>query len=241
MTDPAEAPSPTKIVFGTDGWRAKIGDEYTFENVRRLAEGVARVVEEDGAAAKSVVIAYDRRFGSEEFAIAAAEILLAHGIPVAYSRTDVPTQMASYEVVMRGAAMGVVITASHNPWMDNGFKVKESYGSSSPPAVTRAIEDSIDGIAAANGVRREHRMLEALHGRARELLLAQHALDQYREFAPVHAGQGLQAELHLLLPPLDPPQIDNGQGTGKQGRQQGQDPGEHAGVGRKGRKRRATV
>ena len=69
---------PTKILFGTDGWRAKIGDEFTFENVRRLAEGVARVVEEDGATAKSVVIAYDRRFGSEEFAIAAAEILLAH-------------------------------------------------------------------------------------------------------------------------------------------------------------------
>ena len=83
----------------------------------------ARVVEEDGAAAKSVVIAYDRRFGSEEFAIAAAEILLAHGIPVAYSRTDVPTQMASYEVVMRGAAMGVVITASHNPPGYNGYKV----------------------------------------------------------------------------------------------------------------------
>ena len=57
---------PTKILFGTDGWRAKIGDEYTFENVRRLAEGVARVVEEDGATAKSVVIAYDRRFGVGE-------------------------------------------------------------------------------------------------------------------------------------------------------------------------------
>ena len=59
---------PTKIVFGTDGWRARIGDEFTFENVRRLAEGVARVVVQDGSAARGVVIAYDRRFGSEAFA-----------------------------------------------------------------------------------------------------------------------------------------------------------------------------
>jgi len=134
------AGEPTKILFGTDGWRAKIGDEFTFENVRRLAEGVARVVEEDGATAKSVIIAYDRRFGSEEFAISAAEILLAHGIPVAYSRTDVPTQMASYEVVMRGAAMGIVITASHNPWMDNGFKVKSPTGAAAGPDLLKRIE-----------------------------------------------------------------------------------------------------
>ena len=86
------AGEPTKILFGTDGWRAKIGDEYTYENVRRLAEGVARVVVADGAASKGVVVAYDRRFGSEDFAIAASEILLAHEIPVAYSRTAVPTQ-----------------------------------------------------------------------------------------------------------------------------------------------------
>ena len=97
---------PTKIVFGTDGWRAKIGDEFTYENVRRLAEGVARVVEQDGATAKGVVIAYDRRFGSEDFAATAAEILLAHNIPVAYAHTAVPTQMASYEVVARSDGRG---------------------------------------------------------------------------------------------------------------------------------------
>ena len=106
------AGEPTKIVFGTDGWRARIGDEFTFENVRRLAEGVARVVVQDGSAARGVVIAYDRRFGSEAFAVTAAEMLLAHDIPVAYAATAVPTQMASYEVVARGAAMGVVITAT---------------------------------------------------------------------------------------------------------------------------------
>ena len=137
------AGEPTKILFGTDGWRAKIGDEYTYENVRRLAEGVARVVVADGAASKGVVVAYDRRFGSEDFAIAASEILLAHEIPVAYSRTAVPTQMASYEVVSRGAAMGVVITASHNPWMDNGFKVKAPTGAAAGPELLKRIEAEV--------------------------------------------------------------------------------------------------
>ena len=137
------AGEPTKILFGTDGWRAKIGDEFTFENVRRLAEGVARVVEHDGATAKGVVVAYDRRFGSEDFAVAAAEMLLAHGIPVAYAATAVPTQMASYEVVARGAAMGVVITASHNPWMDNGFKVKAPSGAAAGPELLKRIETEV--------------------------------------------------------------------------------------------------
>ena len=81
-----------------------------------------------GEQAKGVVLAYDRRFASEHFARAAAEVLLAHDIPVAISRTAVPTQMSSYEVVQRGAAAGIVITASHNPWTDNGFKVKAPTG-----------------------------------------------------------------------------------------------------------------
>ena len=128
MTNIAEAPTPKTIVFGTDGWRAKIADDYTFENVRRCADGVARYVVERGEQAKGVVIAYDRRFASEHFAAAAAEVLLAHDIPVAYAVHAVPTQMSSYEVVERGSAAGIVITASHNPWTDNGFKVKSPSG-----------------------------------------------------------------------------------------------------------------
>ena len=102
----AAAPGPTRIVFGTDGWRARVADEFSFENVRRCADGVARVVVERGDQAKGVVIAYDRRFASEHFARAAAEVLLAHDIPVAISRTAVPTQMSSYEVVQRGRRGG---------------------------------------------------------------------------------------------------------------------------------------
>jgi phosphomannomutase len=143
LTNIAEAPAPTEIVFGTDGWRAKIADEYTFENVRRCADGVARYVIERGEQAKGVVIAYDRRFASEHFAAAAAEVLLAHDIPVAFASHAVPTQMSSYEVVERGAAAGIVITASHNPWTDNGFKVKAPTGSAAGPEILAVLEATI--------------------------------------------------------------------------------------------------
>ena len=133
-------PAPTTIVFGTDGWRARVADEFTYENVRRCADGVAQYVIERGEQAKGVVIAFDRRFASEYFAEAAAEVLLAHGIGVAIGTHAVPTQMCSYEVLVRGAAAGIVITASHNPWVDNGFKVKAPTGAAAGPDILRPIE-----------------------------------------------------------------------------------------------------
>ena len=138
MTGPA--PTPTTIVFGTDGWRARIADEFTFDNVRRCADGVAQYVVDRGEQAKGVVVAYDRRFASEHFAQAAAEILLAHDIPVAFAVHAVPTQMCSFEVVERGAAAGIVITASHNPWVDNGFKVKAPTGAAAGHDILATIE-----------------------------------------------------------------------------------------------------
>ena len=93
-----------------------------------------------GAPAKGVVVAYDRRFASEHFAEAAAEVLLAHDIPVFLAVHAVPTQMSSYEVVYAGAAAGIVITASHNPWVDNGFKVKAPTGAAAGPDILAAIE-----------------------------------------------------------------------------------------------------
>ena len=140
MTTTSPALTPTTIVFGTDGWRARIADDFTFENVRRCADGVARYVVDRGEQAKGVVIAYDRRFGSEHFAAAAAEVLLAHGIGVALARHAVPTQMSSYEVVQRGSSAGIVITASHNPWVDNGFKVKAPTGAAAGADILRVIE-----------------------------------------------------------------------------------------------------
>jgi phosphomannomutase len=140
VTTTTGAAAPTTIVFGTDGWRSRIADDYTFENVRRCADGVAHYVVERGEQAKGVVIAFDRRFASEHFAEAAAEVLLAQGIGVVIGQHAVPTQMCSYEVVERGAAAGIVITASHNPWVDNGFKVKAATGSAAGPDILKAIE-----------------------------------------------------------------------------------------------------
>ena len=141
------APTPTSIVFGTDGWRASVADEYTYENVRRCADGVAAYVTSRGEQAKGIVIAYDRRFASENFARVAAEVVLAHDIPVAIASLAVPTQMTSYEVVERGAAAGIMITASHNPYTDNGFKVKAPTGSAAGPEIISVLEARI----AANG------------------------------------------------------------------------------------------
>ena len=143
MTLTGQAPAPTTIVFGTDGWRARIADEFTYENVRRCADGVAAYVVGRGETSKGVVIAYDRRFSSEHFALAAAEVLLAHGIPVAYAVHAVPTQMSSFEVIERGAAAGIVITASHNPWVDNGFKVKAPTGAAAGADLLGVIESRL--------------------------------------------------------------------------------------------------
>jgi phosphomannomutase len=104
---------------------------------------VARYVVGRGEQAKGVVVAYDRRFASEHFAAAAAEVLMAHDIPVAFSKTAVPTQMSSYEVVQRGAAAGVVITASHNPWTDNGFKIKAPTGAAAGAEIISVVEAAI--------------------------------------------------------------------------------------------------
>jgi phosphomannomutase len=143
VTLTGQAPAPTTIVFGTDGWRARIADEFTYENVRRCADGLAAYVVGRGETSKGVVIAYDRRFSSEFFAVAAAEVLLAHDIPVAYAVHAVPTQMSSFEVIERGAAAGIVITASHNPWVDNGFKVKAPTGAAAGAEILGVIESRL--------------------------------------------------------------------------------------------------
>ncbi|MEZ4596525.1 MAG: hypothetical protein R3C32_06585 [Chloroflexota bacterium] len=143
-----EAPLPP-IVFGTDGWRARIGEDYTYENVRRCAQGVAAWVRDAGTASKGVVIGYDRRFSSEHFAQAAAEVLLAYDVPVALAAQAIPTQMTSYEVVEHGFACGVMITASHNPWTDNGFKIKSPTGSAASPDILAVVERVIRENAGA--------------------------------------------------------------------------------------------
>jgi phosphomannomutase len=149
------------IVFGTDGWRARIGEDYTYDNVRRCAQGVAEWVIQQGTTANGVVVGYDRRFASEHFATAAAEVLAAYDIGVLFAPEAVPTQMTSYEVVARGAACAIVITASHNPWTDNGFKIKSPTGAAADPDLLHAVEASIVANAASAPPRRPFEEAEA--------------------------------------------------------------------------------
>lgn len=144
----------TEIRFGTDGWRGQIAEDFTFDNVRAVAQATAQHLLNTGAAAQGVVIGYDTRFLSQSFAGAVAEVLAGNGIRSAIASSAGPTPALSHSIVHRGAGAGIMITASHNPGRYNGFKVKEAYGSSSPPAVTRAIEEAVPAILANNGVRR---------------------------------------------------------------------------------------
>jgi phosphomannomutase len=134
----------TKIKFGTDGWRAAIAEEYTFHNVRRCARGVAEYLQQTGAADRGVVVCHDRRFASEYFAQACIEVLAAHDIRSHVPSEAVPTQVGSFFTRELKAGAGIVITASHNPWTDNGFKVKADTGGAAAPEMLAAIEATMD-------------------------------------------------------------------------------------------------
>ena len=120
------APAAPAIIFGTDGWRARIGEDYTYDNVRRCAQGVAEWVIAQGTQAKGVVVGYDRRFSSEHFAVAAAEVIAAHDIGVMFATEAIPTQVTSYEVVERGAAVAAHEARIRGPQLQRADRVSES-------------------------------------------------------------------------------------------------------------------
>jgi phosphomannomutase len=128
------------IVFGTDGWRARIAEEYTFDAVRVCSQAVAEWVVKNAGQDRGVVVGYDRRFASEHFAAAAAEVVAAHGVNVHLSSAAAPTQSFSWATMRRKAKAGIVITASHNPWTDNGFKVKHESGAAAAPDMLKELE-----------------------------------------------------------------------------------------------------
>ncbi|MDD5468280.1 MAG: phosphoglucomutase/phosphomannomutase family protein [Anaerolineales bacterium] len=133
------------IRFGTDGWRGRIAEDYTFENVRRCAQGFAQYLSGLGYAGEPVVVGYDRRFQSEFFAAAVAEVLAGNGFKVHLTDKATPTPTISFSIIAKGAIAGVNITASHNPPTDNGFKVRNEYGGAIPPDGLREIEARIPG------------------------------------------------------------------------------------------------
>jgi phosphomannomutase len=134
------------ITFGTDGWRGRIAEDYTFDNVRRCAQGFATYLLAMGSTDGGVVVGGDKRFASEDFAAAAAEVLAGNGIPVHFCGGGVPTPVISYSVVERHAVGAINITASHNPPSDSGFKVRDEHGGAIAPQGLREIEALIPAI-----------------------------------------------------------------------------------------------
>ncbi len=132
------------IKFGTDGWRAVIADEFTFDNVRIASQATADYFLSAGGGERAILIGYDVRFLSDRFARAAAEVFAGNGFRVFLLDRPYPTPYVSHEVKRLGLQGGVVITASHNPSRFNGFKVKAEYGGSATPAITSQIEGLLE-------------------------------------------------------------------------------------------------
>lgn len=139
------------IKFGTDGWRGVIAEDFTFDNVRRVAGAIASYILKYEEPSHGVFIGYDTRFASQAAAQAAAEIIAAAGIPVKLSNDYTPTPAVSYAVKHQGAAGGVMITSSHNPWNWNGVKFKGKFGGSATPAIMKKIEEELAAGAMPKG------------------------------------------------------------------------------------------
>ena len=136
----------TQIKFGTDGWRAVIAADFTFANVARVAQAAADywTANPVRATEKKVIVGYDRRFLSDEFGRCAAEVIAGNGFQVILTSEPTPTPSVSFAVKDQDAVGGVMITASHNPPVFNGFKLKSDYGGSSDPDTCKAVESFLD-------------------------------------------------------------------------------------------------
>jgi len=139
-----------KITFGTDGWRGMIAEDYTFDNVRRCTQGYAAYMLEQGKQGQWIVVGHDKRFDSELFAAAAAEVLAGNGFKVYLTDSATPTPVIAFAVVNKHACGAVNITASHNPATDNGFKVRNATGGAIDPAgllkIEARIPDAVESV-----------------------------------------------------------------------------------------------
>src|SRR5881398_2043755 len=133
------------IKFGTDGWRGIIADDFTFGNVRRVAQATAQYMKSRSSEPLAIV-GYDCRFASEDFAEAVATVFAANGVKTLVFDRPSPTQVASWTVIDRKATGAVAITASHNPWLFNGVKYKPETGSSADSSVIGELEKRINAL-----------------------------------------------------------------------------------------------
>ena len=137
-----------KIKFGTDGWRAIMAEDFTFENVEKVVQAVALYVKTLPKCKNGVVIGYDNRFLSEKFAARCAEVLAGNDINVLFYEKAVPTPVTAFATVVLKAAGALMLTASHNPPEYNGIKFIPEYGGPALPDVTDKIEAYLSEVDA---------------------------------------------------------------------------------------------
>ena len=141
-----------RIKFGTDGWRGVISEDYTFANVRLVAAGIAEWVRRREEQGKGIVVGYDARFLSAQYAQDCAAVLADEGIKVWLADEMLSSPALTWQVKDRQAAGGVMITASHNPPEYNGLKFKAAFGGSAPPELVSQIEACVSRLEAEKAV-----------------------------------------------------------------------------------------
>ncbi len=135
-----------EIKFGTDGWRAIMCDEFTFDNVRKVAQSIAEYIKSHGNENKGVIIGYDSRFMAERFAQVSAEIMTGNGIKVYLPEKDIPTPVTACAIIDKDAAGALMFTASHNPAEYNGIKFIPDYAGPAEPRITAEIEEELEEV-----------------------------------------------------------------------------------------------
>lgn len=134
------------IKFGTDGWRAVISDDFTFKNVRSVAQAYCNYLIKNDLHKKGVVVGYDNRFQSEDFALESAKVAASNNIKVSLTEFSVPSPVVSFVVKQKSLGGGIMITASHNPPQWNGFKIKSQFACSASSDITKDVEAEVAKI-----------------------------------------------------------------------------------------------
>jgi phosphomannomutase len=135
------------IKFGTDGWRAVISQDFTFENVRKVAQAYSNYLIKHDLSSKGIVVGYDNRFQSENFAFESAKVVASNGIKVLLTENSVPSPVTSFAVKTHGCGGGIMITASHNPPEWNGFKIKSKDACSAAREITQEVEEEVQKLS----------------------------------------------------------------------------------------------
>lgn len=189
----------TRIVFGTGGWRAVIGEGYTLANVRRLTQAIANEVVRQGLEEKGVVIGGDRRFLSRDSAIAAAEVFAGNAIGVRLLPDDVPTPLVTFAAPHLGAAYGIIVTSSHNPPEWNGIKVFRSDGSLPLDDETDRYQDEANAMRVRDVITLDIDLARRA-GMIDERPLTEPYIDAIEQIIDVEAARG--SELRVVVDPM---------------------------------------